>query len=71
MCGELETGMAEMCRGLAAKQETGAQLKAPYYLGLMAGVGSVREDRERWFEHRLWGEQLLRGSQRRFGSRRC
>jgi predicted ATPase/class 3 adenylate cyclase len=36
--GELETGMAEMRRGLAAKQRTGAQLKVPYYLGLMAGV---------------------------------
>jgi predicted ATPase len=37
--GEPETGMAEMGRGLAAKQATGAQLKVPYYLGLMAGVG--------------------------------
>jgi predicted ATPase len=36
--GELETGIAEMRRGLAAKQGTGAQLKVPYYLGLMAGV---------------------------------
>jgi predicted ATPase len=27
-----------MRRGLAAKQATGAQLKVPYYLGLMAGV---------------------------------
>jgi predicted ATPase len=43
--GELETGMAEMRRGLAAKQGTGAQLKVPYYLGLMAGV-SGQADRD-------------------------
>jgi class 3 adenylate cyclase/predicted ATPase len=36
--GERELGMAEMLRGLAAKQATGAQLKVPYYLGLIAGL---------------------------------
>jgi predicted ATPase len=34
--GELEAGLAEMRQGLAAKQATGAELKVPYYLGLMA-----------------------------------
>jgi predicted ATPase len=36
--GALAAGLDEMRRGLAAKQATGAQLKVPYYLGLMAGV---------------------------------
>jgi class 3 adenylate cyclase/predicted ATPase len=36
--GAVAAGVDEMRRGLAAKQATGAQLKVPYYLGLMAGV---------------------------------
>ncbi len=36
--GERERGLAEMRRGLAAKQATGAELKVPYYLGLMAAL---------------------------------
>jgi predicted ATPase len=36
--GAVAVGLDEMRRGLAAKQATGAQLKVPYYLGLMAGV---------------------------------
>jgi tetratricopeptide (TPR) repeat protein len=36
--GGVAAGLDEMRRGLAAKQATGAQLKVPYYLGLMAGV---------------------------------
>ncbi len=36
--GERETGLAEMRRGLAAKQATGAELKVPYYLGIMAAL---------------------------------
>jgi predicted ATPase len=36
--GAVAAGLDEMRRGLAAKQATGAQLKVPYYLGLMAGV---------------------------------
>ena len=35
--GAPEAGLAEMRRGLAAKQATGAEIKVPYYLGLMAG----------------------------------
>jgi predicted ATPase len=34
--GEAETGVEEMHRGLAAKRATGAELKVPYYLGLLA-----------------------------------
>jgi predicted ATPase len=36
--GEREKGLAEMRRGLVAKQATGAELKVPYYLGLMAAL---------------------------------
>jgi predicted ATPase len=36
--GERERGSEEMRRGLAAKQATGAELKVPYYLGLMAAL---------------------------------
>ena len=43
--GELEAGAMEMRRGLADKQATGAQLKVPYYLGLMAAIeGSADRD---------------------------
>jgi predicted ATPase len=35
-CGEREAGIAQMREGLAAKQATGARLKVPYYLGLIA-----------------------------------
>jgi class 3 adenylate cyclase/predicted ATPase len=35
--GAPEAGLAETRRGLAAKQATGAEVKVPYYLGLMAG----------------------------------
>jgi predicted ATPase/class 3 adenylate cyclase len=34
--GELKAGLVQMRQGLAAKQATGAELKVPYYLGLMA-----------------------------------
>jgi predicted ATPase/class 3 adenylate cyclase len=34
--GEHEAGLAEMRRGLTVKQSTGAELKVPYYLGLIA-----------------------------------
>lgn len=36
--GDLEAGLGEMRRGLVAKEATGARLKLPYYLGLMAGL---------------------------------
>jgi class 3 adenylate cyclase/predicted ATPase len=36
--GAPEAGLEEMRRGLAAKQATGAEIKVPYYLGLMAGL---------------------------------
>jgi predicted ATPase len=36
--GELDAGIAQMRQGLAAKQATGAQLKVPYYLGLLAAA---------------------------------
>jgi predicted ATPase/class 3 adenylate cyclase len=36
--GELEAGIAEMHRGLAALQAAGGQLNVPYYLGLLAGA---------------------------------
>ena len=36
--GELEKGIAEMRRGLAAKRATGAEIKVPYYLGLLAAA---------------------------------
>jgi predicted ATPase len=36
--GERDRGLAEMRRGLAAKQATGAELKVPYYLGLLAAL---------------------------------
>jgi predicted ATPase/class 3 adenylate cyclase len=36
--GAVEDGIAEMRRGLAAKEATGARLKIPFYLGLMAGL---------------------------------
>lgn len=34
--GDREAGLAEMRRGLAAKQATGSELTVPYYLGLIA-----------------------------------
>jgi predicted ATPase len=34
--GDLESGIEEMQRGIVAKQATGAQLKVPYYLSLLA-----------------------------------
>jgi predicted ATPase len=58
-----------MHRGLAAKQATGAQLKVPYYLGLIAGqadraadalpllaeaLARVERTGERWFEAELY-----------------
>jgi predicted ATPase len=36
--GAVEEGVAEMNRGLVEKQATGAQLKVPYYLGLLAAA---------------------------------
>jgi predicted ATPase len=36
--GVVAAGLDEMRRGLAAKQATGAQIKVPYYLGLLAGA---------------------------------
>jgi class 3 adenylate cyclase/predicted ATPase len=42
--GSVAAGLDEMRRGLAAKQATGAQLKVPYYLGLMAGVLGGADD---------------------------
>jgi predicted ATPase len=36
--GAVEDGLAEMRHGLAAKEATGARLKIPFYLGLMAGL---------------------------------
>jgi predicted ATPase len=36
--GAVEDGIVEMSRGLAAKRATGAQLKVPYYLGLLASA---------------------------------
>jgi predicted ATPase len=45
--GELDAGIAQMHRGLTAKQATGAQLKVPYYLGLLGAAniqaGNPRE----------------------------
>jgi predicted ATPase/class 3 adenylate cyclase len=38
--GERERGLAEMHRGLKAKQATGSQLKIPYYLGLIAALSA-------------------------------
>src|SRR5688572_13937062 len=35
--GEVEAGFEEMRRGLAQKRATGAEIKVPYYLGLLAG----------------------------------
>jgi class 3 adenylate cyclase/predicted ATPase len=43
--GATDQAIAEMQRGLAAKRATGAELKVPYYLGLMAGVAG-RADRD-------------------------
>ena len=34
--GHIELGVANMQRGLAAKREGGAEIKVPYYLGLLA-----------------------------------
>ena len=44
--GERGSGLAEMRRGLASKQATGAELKVPYYLGLIAALSgeSAEED---------------------------
>lgn len=36
--GAVNEGIAEMNRGLVEKQATGAQLKVPYYLGLLAAA---------------------------------
>jgi predicted ATPase len=36
--GALDAGIAQMRRGLTAKQATGAQLKVPYYLGLIGAA---------------------------------
>jgi predicted ATPase len=36
--GAVEEGITEMNRGLVEKQATGAQLKVPYYLGLLAAA---------------------------------
>jgi predicted ATPase len=36
--GERDEGIAEMHRGLAAKQAGGAQIKVPYYLGVLAAA---------------------------------
>jgi predicted ATPase len=36
--GDLGAGLGEMRRGLAAKEVTGARLKIPFYLGLMADL---------------------------------
>ena len=36
--GAVEEGIAEMRRGLAAKRATGAEIKVPYYLGLLAAA---------------------------------
>jgi predicted ATPase len=66
--GQVEEGIAEMRRGLAAKRATGAEIKVPYYLGLIAAADSrpteamplldgaletVRQTGERWFEAEL------------------
>ena len=40
--GAVEDGIVEMSRGLAAKRATGAQLKVPYYLGLLASAYASR-----------------------------
>ena len=54
--GERELGLAEMHRGLAAKQATGAELKVPYYLGLMAALSgeSGEEDATSLFADALY-----------------
>jgi predicted ATPase len=36
--GSIEAGIDEMRRGLAAKEATGAEIKIPYYLGLLASA---------------------------------
>jgi class 3 adenylate cyclase/predicted ATPase len=36
--GSIEAGIDEMRRGLAAKEATGAEIKVPYYLGLLASA---------------------------------
>jgi predicted ATPase len=38
--GKREMGLAEMHRGLKAKQATGSQLKVPYYLGLIGALSA-------------------------------
>jgi class 3 adenylate cyclase/predicted ATPase len=38
--GDRAMGLAEMQRGLKAKQATGARLKVPYYLGLIAALSA-------------------------------
>jgi predicted ATPase len=40
--GDRETGVAEMRQGLAALRATGAGLRQPYYLGLLAGHAANR-----------------------------
>ena len=39
--GEAEAGLADMRKGLQAKRALGAELKVPYYLGVMAGLCSA------------------------------
>jgi predicted ATPase len=53
--GERDRGLAEMRRGLAAKQAAGAELKVPYYLGLMAVLAgeSGEEDATLLFAYAL------------------
>jgi predicted ATPase len=66
--GQVEQGIVEMRRGLAAKRATGAEIKVPYYLGLIAAadgrpteamplldgaLGTVQRTGERWFEAEL------------------
>jgi hypothetical protein len=36
--GEVEAGLADMRKGLQAKRALGAELKVPYYFGVMAGL---------------------------------
>jgi predicted ATPase len=39
--GEVEAGLADMRKGLQAKRALGAELKVPYYFGVMAGLCSA------------------------------
>ena len=61
--GDREAGLAEMRRGLAAKQATGSELTVPYYLGLIAAFTdeTAKEDAMGLFAM-PWGESNGLGS---------